>query len=153
VNEIAEGARPDDLLVYRNASGVEAGRLQAEFRLAVATGGALEHFHAASDGAPECSVRQRIERVLIGDLHRIRRGTPWRDSSVAHFVELIEHWREPLLRTRPQRCFRLSLARRFPAARYSTQPLKGSFGLSLRSNAPLIPVRESLYDSDCVKRG
>ena len=99
MDQVAEGARPDDFLMNRDAAGVQRGLVQSELGLAIAAGGALEQLESGGDRAAERRVRHRIDRVSEGQAHCIGIGTHRRHGRMVEFIHLVEHDKLPLVAT------------------------------------------------------
>src|SRR5690606_8954266 len=75
----------------------------AEFRLSVAAGGALENLRCGCYGAAPDGVCEGVSGIGVEEPHRIRKGPPRLQCGVLELVELIIHRRSSRSRSGGQR--------------------------------------------------
>ena len=91
MQQLTEGLLPDDLVLHRNALAVDDGLVQAEFRLAVDAGGALEQLGGGRHGAAHRHVGQGIQRVFVEQLRGVRGGAERDERGMVPFIEVVQH--------------------------------------------------------------
>ena len=98
--QAAEGPGPDDLLLNRIRASVLGGEfIEAEGRLAVAAGHALEHLRACRNVLAEKGMGQRVPGIAEGEMGGVRPGASGHKRRMRHLIEFVrfalEHAQSP----------------------------------------------------------
>ncbi len=89
MQELAERPDPDDFLFDRDLLAADHGLFEAEGRLAVTAGHALEQFRRSREIAAHRRIGQRIERALEGQPGHVGKRARRRHRQMDHLVEMI----------------------------------------------------------------
>src|SRR5262245_51225895 len=94
MQEPAERLFPNRADFHRDADAVDLGFVQAPFRLAIAAGGALEHFASRGNGFAELGMGPGIERILKQDLGGVGDGSGRIERGVRQLVHPVHRRRK-----------------------------------------------------------